>query len=407
LVGPLSGPSGIEAEEANRVTHSDANQKDPDLPPLSKLLLDVGVDLYGCLSEIVAFGLDEKHQRPLDTDDPEYVRQIPEHDRLRYLRMLSWQLFDDRESADGLRQTPLDRLAHAHMAKVLAARVPGSVVLGEESSKEDWDKAADLPHGTFVWILDPIDGSGLQDTVGFGYSVNVILYRTHAKRPARPLMSLIVTGTSLMLGWISGGTVGAAYLNYSDPETGRPRIAEITGPLADIELVKRERRQWISVVAAQPRQRRLVEALLNRDSSWAVMTLGGAPAMPGLLIDMLAALVVPTPQSRHDAAPLLALASGQGLSFVDIATGVVYTDAQVRSFFNGIERPGTAAKPNPGYKPIPAMVIAREASAAVELATLLRNHWETLRAESTRTDQGGSQARIISIIREASDEESP
>lgn len=368
---------------------------------LNELMLKTGQVLYQRLTEVVAFGLDKKTLGTVDVEDRRYLDNMPEGDKLTYLYKLERDLLvggaAKRESGHGLAQTQLDALAHEAMKSRLEPLVRDSLVAGEEAKASDWDKALAAPSGTYVWILDAIDGSGPQDTAGFGYSSNALLYRVRDGRPAKPVMSVTVTSSALMLGWIEPGTVGAAYLNVVDDATGQPTIAELVQPLASLELVTKERRNWIAVVAAQPEQRSLVQCLFDSDR-WVVMTLGGAPAMPGLLVDLLAAVVIPNAQTRHDAAPLLALASGMGITFIDIADGQVYSDAQVRDFFLGLERPGVGAS-NPLYKPVPAMVVGRDPDTAAELAEEIRSYWAA-RAKSDQraasSGTGGSQRlRIV------------
>lgn len=367
---------------------------------LHELMLDTGQILSRRLSEVVAFGLDKKTLGAVDLEDPALLDNMPEGDKIAQLYRLYRKLGRDqpsaRESAQGLPQTTLDRLAHEQMKRDLERLVKGSMVVGEEAKPRDWDGVDKAPPGSYVWVLDAIDGSGPQDTLGFGYSVNVILYITHADRPATPRMAVTVTSSALMLGWIHPGTVGAAYLNILDESTGRPRIAEILHPLADLELVMKERGNWVSAVAAQPKHRELVRPLFE-GTRWVVQTLGGAPAMPGLLVDMLSAIVIPTPQTRHDASPLLALASGMGLTFVGITTSEVYSDAHVRRFFLGIERPGQNAD-NPLYTPVPAMVVARDRDVAFELARDVREHWDLLREIEQKAEGGAGDGRLLRLI---------
>lgn len=342
-------------------------------PRLNELMLTVAKALRERLSYVIALGLDRKTLELLDLEDEEYIRRMPADDRYTHIRRTIRRSKGERESKAGLAQTELDRIAHHLMAERLRNVIPESFVAGEEATEAAWDEALAAPSGSYVWIIDAIDGSGPQDTVGFGYSVNALLYRKQGDGPAKPLLSVTVTSSAMMLGWIWPGTVGAAKLDVIDEYTGHPTIVEILEPLVEIDAI---RRNWIATVGAQPESQERLAPLWG--SGWALMTLGGAPAMPGLLIDRLAAVVIPTPQTRHDAAPLLALASGQGLHFVDIRTGRMYTDAQVQTFFDGIERPGSEVSPNPLYKPVPEMVVARDLLTALELSNVLRQHWETL-----------------------------
>ncbi|MCM0616546.1 hypothetical protein MOD31_10970 [Paenarthrobacter sp. TYUT067] len=334
--------------------------QDPE-PILQNLVRDVAMILHHGLSEAVARGQYPLPSRTIDLDDEVYLRKMPAHDRWRHLERLI-KAANPRLSDIGLAQTDNDVAAHVLISEKLRERVPGSIVVGEEASERDWAKCGAAPAGTLVWQLDAIDGSALQDTVGFGYSANVILYRKVEGAPAEPVVSVTVTSSSTMMAWVYTGQVGASHLNSIDPHTGEPMILELLEPVKSVEQV---REGWVAVVAAQAKDRAKVRPLFETDLS--IMTLGGAPALPGLLLEKLAAIVIPSPQTRHDA-PLLPLASHMGMHFIDIATGENYSDADVRAFFAGIAHPNDV-----DYKPVPAMVISRDLLFGIELANIIRN----------------------------------
>lgn len=331
---------------------------------LHRLLRPTADILSEGLAEAVAFGQFPVESTVLDLDDEDYLREMPAHDRWEHMQRLV-AAADPRANVPGLAQTKNDVVAHQLMAIGLKKLIPGSKVIGEEASDGEWDECKAAPPGTFVWKLDAIDGSALQDTVGFGYSANVILYRKREGQPAEPLMLVVVTSSSTMIGWLYTGQVGAAHLNARDPHTREAVILELIEPVKALDQL---REGWVAVVAAQATDRALVRSLFDSDLS--VITLGGAPALPGLLLEKLAAVVIPSPQTRHDA-PLLPLAAQMGLHFIDIHTGQVYTDADVRAFFPGIAHPN-----DPDYKPVPAMVISRELLFGLELAAGIRTEWE-------------------------------
>lgn len=333
---------------------------------LHRLLREVSMILHTRLSEAVAMGQYPAENTAMDLDDEDYLRKMPEHDRWRHLRRLI-EAVDPRESQPGGYQTENDVAAHLLIGTDLKALIAGSIVVGEEASELDWAAFEAAAPGTLVWVLDAIDGSALQDTVAFGYSANVILYRTLAGKPAEPLMTVTVTSSSTMTGWLYTGQVGASHLNALDPDTGEPAILELLEPVKSLNQI---REGWVAVVAAQPKDRARLRALFESDLS--IMTLGGAPALPGLLLEKLAAVVIPSPQTRHDAAPLLPLASHMGMHFIDIERCEFYSDAEIRSFFAGVVRPR-----HPNYKPVPAMVVSRDPLFGMELAISIRAGWES------------------------------
>lgn len=334
--------------------------------------------LNECLVSTVGSSLSPVSMEALDLDDDSYLDEMAEGDRVGYLRHF-FEPSGRRESRHGLAPTKLDRLAHDRLFEELPKLVKGSFVVGEESIPEHWNYVIDeAPSGSYIWLLDSIDGSGPQDTVAFGYATTVILYRLEddpgrsiALRRATPYMSVTVTSSSRMLGWIYPDIVGASQLNLVNPDHGRPDLIELSEPLVAPDMV---RKNWIAAVAAQAKHRKLLQPLFSEESPYTVITLGGAPALPGLLLDRLSAVVIPRPQSRHDAAPLLALA-GQGLHFWDIATLGAYSDDEVRGFFSDIVRPLQSPQSNPTYLPVPAMVVSRDALVGLEIARTIWGHW--------------------------------
>jgi hypothetical protein len=351
-----------------------SDDQDPELF-LRRLLLETGKTLHKVLCEVLALELEPQKSSVFDLDDETYLRTMAEDDRASHIRFLLSQ-HDDREGTEGLAQTPMDKLAHVLIGERLTALVKCSLVGGEEATGFQWSAIEAAAPGHLYWDLDAIDGSALEDTVSYGFSSNVLLYRRDVGLDATPLMSVTVTSSGRMLGWIAPNRVGAAQLSFLDPHVGEPLVAELLEPLRKVDEIRAD---WIAVVAAQPKDRTRAMPLFA-SHRWNIQTLGGAPALPGLLLGRLSAVVILDPQTRHDATPLLALASGQGLHFLDVLTGRQYTDAEVRGFFNGFARPGTS-----GYLPIPGpMVIARERSIAIELVDELQ--WHCLQLERERED---------------------
>lgn len=364
-------------------------------PTQSSLLFEIGAALYREMIRSIEIGLDKKNLLPRDAEQK--PRALAEEDFVQGVEHVRQLPRGARESTQGLPQTALDKRTHKRMAKALRKIVPTAVVAGEEADKLDWS-AAEEAHktcsGVPVFLLDAIDGSGPQDTTGFGYSVNVILYDTDT-RPATPYLMVTVKDNGLMLGWMEGFPVQAAYVNVLHGRRRQPRLLTIAEPLAHVDLVNAERQRWIAAVAAQPKHRKLIEPLLAPGSPWTMSTYGGAPAMPGLVVDQLAALVISSNQTRHDAAPLLALAHVGGLHFLNVNTMTHLTAQEIPRLFLGIVRPTM----DPAYKPIPPMVIARDPDIGLELATTLHTHLLNLEAqESAKTgsdDESGPRLRVV------------
>lgn len=273
----------------------------------------------------------------------------------------------------GLPATVADRFAHDFVARRIVKVIHRMPIAGEEAGDHAWAqvlrRAVEKPGGTakLFGILDAIDGSGPQDTFGLGYSSNLLLFSsTGDPATARPEMSITVTSEGTLLGWSRGGRVVAAEL------AGAKRVEDVevvtlTEPRVGVREV---RDRWVAAVAAQPHQREVIRSLLEAESDVTVSTLGGAPVMPALLLYRLHALIVPAPQTRHDASGLLPLAESMGYVFKDLRTGRNYSDEEVQSFFSGIADPSA---PPGQYRPIPAMIVARDEAFATTLFARLNS----------------------------------
>lgn len=368
------------------------------LDPLT-LLLSVGKIAYEELSRGVEATLDRKVYRPIDTEaKPE---STTEGDFASHVNGLRPKPEADRESNKGLAQTPLDRDVHRALRKRLRHLIKGSLVAGEEANPADWTRATDAARrqtGALVWIVDAVDGSGPQDTCGYGYSTNILLYDT-AERSAVPILSVMVKENGLMIGWIEGHTPIAVYLNVRHGSAHGFRVVPLTEPLADPKLVTHERERWVATVAAQPKDRQLITPLLTADSPWTVMTMGGAPAMAGLVVDKLGAVIISKPQSRHDAAPLLAIAKvggvGHDLFFLGIQSGELFSPEAIASFFRGIVRPPATKSDNPAYTPIPPMIVGRDRNIVESLRAELVEHLQTSDARTGTSGQGHLLLRLV------------
>lgn len=300
----------------------------------------------------------------LDADDESLIESMSEEENLARIRSLQdahWDGIPREASSIGQPQTAADLFAHRDIKEVLERLVPGSKVAGEEATPQEWDEAM---ASRIAWVVDAIDGSSLHDTVGYGYGTTAILYFD-----GFPMLMVSVNDSGRMVAWISAGREPAKVMAglLRSPRS----VTEIDAPIHPVESLDPDRGSTVAVVAALPKHRDQVMGILTR-SRWTVMTLGGAPAMSGLLLGRLAAVVVPKPQTRHDAAPLLALNEGMGLHFLDLSSGRRIPHEELQSYFWGVQRPQIGAENNPDYLSIPAMVIARDGRVAQEIVKDIR-----------------------------------
>ena len=104
---------------------------------------------------------------------------------------------DVRRKASGELVTVADEAAEAFIAKRLTDLLPGSQIVGEESVAADPRRMDLLKGRDFVWVIDPIDGTG----------------NFAAGRPLFAVMVALVRDNDILGGWIhdpvSGETVHA------------------------------------------------------------------------------------------------------------------------------------------------------------------------------------------------------
>jgi fructose-1,6-bisphosphatase/inositol monophosphatase family enzyme len=93
---------------------------------------------------------------------------------------------DVREKAPGELVTIADEAVEARLAPLLAALMPGSLVLGEEAAAVDRNLLDHLLGEHAVWVIDPVDGTG-----NFAEG-----------RPAFALMVALVVAGRIEAGWI-------------------------------------------------------------------------------------------------------------------------------------------------------------------------------------------------------------
>lgn len=346
-------------------------------PHAHRDLLAVGRILDQGLIDAAVLSLFSPDRSPVDLDDPNLVSGLSEEERVRLLNLLGLDA-GTRESTKGYAASKTDKVAHAWIAEQLRKLLPGSLVAGEESPDHEWTAALAAREGECLWNLDAIDGSRPLEIAGYGFSSNVILYQVRAGVFV-PILQVVVNSSGLMLGWaeecraadcFAPTRVAVAQLRHADPGTGLPMMIELTEPQLPLSKVVRD---TVGVVAATYDARMSIAGVLDDPiGRWTVVTLGGAPVLPQLLVGHLEAVLIPTPQTRHDASPLLPLASGMGLFFVDLETDQRYTDDEIRKFFYGLVRPHGDDPTQPSYTPVPALVVARELAVAQQIATAWR-----------------------------------
>ncbi|SMF25459.1 fructose-1,6-bisphosphatase [Tistlia consotensis] len=142
-------------------------------------------DPYAVASLIAEAGAEEALPR---------FRQLAEHEVTR--------------KASGELVTVADHAVEALLTRRLAELLPGSLVVGEEAVEADPTVLTRFDRDAFVWIIDPIDGTG----------------NFAGGNPAFAVMVGLVRGRELLAGWIHDPIVGITAI----AETGSG--AELRGP---------------------------------------------------------------------------------------------------------------------------------------------------------------------------------
>ena len=208
--------------------------------------------------------------------------------------------------------------------------------------------------------LDALDGSALFDTVTYGHGATAGLYRAGHGGAVELLYTVTVNSTGLALVYLARHD--AVFVGSAGAEGTFRRITA-----TDLWPVENIRHDVVACVAASPRHRELVAPLFATDVDWplpgretpphaglTVVTTGGAPAAIGLVVARLAALVLPNPQTLHDAAPMLALAALEIPTFDERGIPVSYP--ALKAQFHELARPDAG---HAAYHPVPRLVFSR------------------------------------------------
>lgn len=268
----------------------------------------------------------------------------------------------------GLPAIQEDISAHRRLEElIMKCGIPAlanSVVVGEEAVQQMWIRARALRVGLVV-VLDAIDGSSRFDTLSSGHSTNVLVYRK-AEDNYELMLAIVVTGRHTVA-WMAPNRVFIRANREPFQEINEPRSAN-------------PRPGYVATVGAMPHHREKIAALLGTDPdpSWelppyqtgdkvfhnpapTVFTDGAAPAVVGLAIGRLSAMIITSQQTLHDAAQLPALIA-LGLP-IHGATGPL-DPAELMELFNQLSGPGTGD----AYTPIPPFVVGRDENFVAKLA---------------------------------------
>ncbi|MEV8592942.1 inositol monophosphatase family protein [Streptomyces sp. NPDC052012] len=115
--------------------------------------------------------------------------------------------------------TDADRKAELYLTKVLAALLPGSVVVGEEAVHANPASYEAIRGDAPVWIVDPVDGTRqfVHGESGFctlvALALGGVVYASWTYAPARDLLATAVRG--------QGAFLDGERLHAGSPESGR------------------------------------------------------------------------------------------------------------------------------------------------------------------------------------------
>lgn len=284
------------------------------------------------------------------------------------------------ETNSGLEQTPTDRRCHEHLMNSLFETYPGCVVVGEEATTAEWDERyKQHPVGTRLFVLDSIDGSAPHDSLGFGFSVNVLMYVKTEEEVFELALMLITTSSGISIAECFD-TDRVYIRNLIDPYSTDILISEPHVPLSAV------RSGFTAVVGALPEARRRAAALMDTTKGWglpdlkvggfdhvdpplSIFTTGGAPVTAGLALLHLDAMVTTDWSTVHDACGLLALVT-LGIPAYWIDTQERINLGELKGLFSDPQQPpyGESAR---AYKPIGPHVVCRDDDRAKLIASRL------------------------------------
>lgn len=242
----------------------------------------------------------------------------------------------------------IDALAHGAAERAVYELMPGHIsVIGEEATRSVYAEPGD-----YVFVVDPVDGTGPATELGFGWSSVVLAWRCLGDDDWRIDAAAVVTSDDRVVRLTASGAV----------LTGTVGTDASLDEVLDAPARNARRTRSIATVGAKPSGRAAFDAVAERCAGDAVYNLGGTPLVAALLELDLAAIVRVDWSTPWDAADvLLAASAGAGVATLD---GELHDLDQVRRWF---------ARPPLGsdQKTIPACVTGEHPGLALEIARLL------------------------------------
>ena len=304
----------------------------------------------------------------------------------------------NREAVAGMPPIEADVSSHRQIRSELQDEFPDLPIAGEEGEGPDWTELMSAPPGSFVVTVDSIDGSWGLETSGACFSTNFCIYRRGSGRIGddRLLAHVVLSSNGRNLVYEAPSKVWVGH-------RGR-KLTQRTDFLYAPDEV---RPGSVATVAVQPHHLNgRLAVLWDSSQTWGLPSYvsggrtyqspplspfgaGGAPLFVEMICGRLDNIVIPHPQTGHDAAGLLSLPILGAHCFA--FDGRPITVGELREAFNIVDRPKGKQ-----YNPIPEMVVSRDATLGQLIAERLgASGAETARLRAVPTNDVTPRLRIV------------
>ncbi len=255
---------------------------------------------------------------------------------------------DDPIVADAEAHAQFERLAQTHPA-YQELRIWG--IVGEENIVRIPPR---MEPGARIIVLDPLDGSRPWAMIREGFCVAALVLLTGPDGKLE-LESAIVAGPTYTF-----TLVGDDDLRFGNTFGGPRDDVALLSTLPENELIDPS----LALTGYKTRDRKAVLSIMERLSHWSVITLGGNPVTPFVVVGGLTAAVTLRPQCTWDAiGTLMCTATDAAVGSLD---GRMVSGSTFRSLFNIVLLTGNV-------RAIPPMIVAKNQERLFEVAEAVRN----------------------------------
>ena len=254
---------------------------------------------------------------------------------------------DDPIVADADAHQQFERFAKTHPA-YQELKIWG--IVGEEHIVKMPDR---LQPGAGVIVLDPLDGSGTWTMIRSNFCVAALLLRADTDSRLG-LESAIVAGPTHTF-----TLVGADDLRFGNTFSGPSNDVALLSALPENELIDPS----LAFTGYKTKDRPAALSIMERLGDWSVVTVGGNPVTPYVIVGGLTAAVTLRAQCTWDAIGMLMCTATDAV--VGRLDGTAVSGPTFRSLFNRVLLTGNT-------RAIPPMIVAKNRDRLLEVSAALK-----------------------------------